>query len=166
MHLKLLSVSAACLTLLLPLAACNTSSGVPAAYQELEAADAKVDQVDAAMMISSYRAQYGLGPVVADKGLQRQAKALSEQLAKAGDRPANAAKASAKTAKSGVYMVSHTSAGYRRWAEAFSGWRHSPQHSAAMLDPKVTRIGLATTYNPSSKYKVFWGLVAAGPEGK
>ncbi len=61
-------------------------------------------------------------------------------------------------------VVTNVSAGYRRLAEAFSGWRDSPQHNAHMLDKRMTRMGIATAYAPGSKYKVFWSLVLAALE--
>lgn len=53
------------------------------------------------------------------------------------------------------------SAGYRTLAEAFSGWRDSPEHNAVMLAPGATRMGIATAYAPGSKYKVYWALLVA-----
>jgi hypothetical protein len=35
-----------------------------------------------------------------------------------------------------------------------------------MLNRGVTRIGIATAYAPASKYKVFWALILAGPNGR
>jgi hypothetical protein len=32
-----------------------------------------------------------------------------------------------------------------------------------MLNAGVTRMGIAATYAPGSKYKVFWALILAGP---
>ncbi len=48
-------------------------------------------------------------------------------------------------------------------AEAFSGWRESPQHDRTMLAPSATRLGIATAYAPGSKYKVYWALIVASP---
>ena len=53
------------------------------------------------------------------------------------------------------------SAGYHTLAEAFSGWRESAPHDATMLDPRATRMGIATAYAPGSKYKVYWALLTA-----
>ena len=53
------------------------------------------------------------------------------------------------------------SAGYRRMAEAFSGWRDSPQHDSVMRTPGATRMGIATAYAPGSKYQVYWALIVA-----
>ena len=53
------------------------------------------------------------------------------------------------------------SAGYRRLAEAFSGWRDSPQHDRVMKAPNATRMGIASAYAAGSKYQVYWALVVA-----
>ena len=61
--------------------------------------------------------------------------------------------------------VENISAGYHTLAEAFSGWRDSPPHRANMLNANVTKMGIAATYAPNTKYKVFWALVLAKPAG-
>ena len=57
------------------------------------------------------------------------------------------------------------SAGYHTLAEAFSGWRDSPPHRANMLQSGVTKMGIAASYAPNTKYKVFWALILAAPHG-
>ena len=57
--------------------------------------------------------------------------------------------------------VENISAGYHTLAEAFSGWRDSPPHKANMLKNGVTKLGIAATYAPNTKYKVFWTLILA-----
>jgi uncharacterized protein YkwD len=59
--------------------------------------------------------------------------------------------------------VENVSAGYHTMAEAFSGWRDSPPHKANMLKGGVTKLGIAASYAPDSKYKVFWTLILAQP---
>jgi uncharacterized protein YkwD len=49
-------------------------------------------------------------------------------------------------------------------AEAFSGWRDSPPHKANMLKSGVTKLGIAASYAPNTKYKVFWTLILASTE--
>jgi uncharacterized protein YkwD len=49
-------------------------------------------------------------------------------------------------------------------AEAFSGWRDSPPHRANMLQNGVTKMGIAASYAPNTKYKVFWTLILASTE--
>jgi uncharacterized protein YkwD len=57
--------------------------------------------------------------------------------------------------------VENVSAGYHTLAEAFSGWRDSPPHRANMLHTGVTKLGIAASYAPNTKYKVFWTLILA-----
>ena len=33
-----------------------------------------------------------------------------------------------------------------------------------MKDPEMSLMGIATAYNPNSKYKVYWALVLAQPD--
>ena len=60
--------------------------------------------------------------------------------------------------------VENISAGYHTLAEAFSGWRDSPPHRANMLKSGATKMGIAATYAPGSKYKVFWTMILAAPD--
>jgi uncharacterized protein YkwD len=60
--------------------------------------------------------------------------------------------------------VENVSAGYHTLAEAFSGWRDSPPHRANMLQMGVTKMGIAASYAPNTKYKVFWTLILASTE--
>src|SRR5436190_21220139 len=62
--------------------------------------------------------------------------------------------------------VENVSAGYHTLAEAFSGWRDSPPHRANMLKGDVTKLGIAASYAPSTKYKVFWTLILASTDAK
>jgi len=60
--------------------------------------------------------------------------------------------------------VENVSAGYHTLAEAFSGWRDSPPHKANMLKGGVTKLGIAASYAPNTKYKVFWTLILASSQ--
>jgi uncharacterized protein YkwD len=62
--------------------------------------------------------------------------------------------------------VENVGAGYHTLAEAFSGWRDSPSHRANMLKAGVTKLGIAASYAPNTKYKVFWTLILASTEVK
>lgn len=64
-----------------------------------------------------------------------------------------------------VRAAENIGAGYHTLAEAFSGWRDSPSHDKNMLLPGATRFGIATAFAPNSKYKVFWALILAEPDG-
>ena len=60
--------------------------------------------------------------------------------------------------------VENVSAGYHTLAEAFSGWRNSPPHRENMLKNGVAKMGIAASYAPNTKYKVFWTLILASTE--
>jgi uncharacterized protein YkwD len=60
--------------------------------------------------------------------------------------------------------VENVAAGYDNLADAFSGWRESPAHRANMLNPGVTKMGIAAVYAPASRFKVFWSLILAKPD--
>ncbi len=82
----------------------------------------------------------------------------------AADRPSSADAVKQRLAGAGIKAPAvNLSAGYHTMAEAFSGWRESPQHNRTMLAPGATRLGIATAYAPGSKYKVYWALILAGP---
>ncbi|WP_054785719.1 CAP domain-containing protein [Pseudovibrio denitrificans] len=151
------------------LSGCVSTEETPSYYQNLESHSAQIDASTVASMISSYRSQKDLPPVTVDPELMQVAQAQADGMARAED--VNATRKGdltlsvlMKNAGQGdVHAANNLSAGYRRWAEAFSGWRDSPKHNAVMLDAEGTRIGIATAYAPGSKYKVFWSLVVAGP---
>ena len=135
--------------------------GQPAFYRDLGSASAQVDTEQARAMISAYRLNAGLGALVLDPALVEAAK--REATAMAGsDKPAQADAVKARLAREGQPGAeANLSAGYRRLAEAFSGWRDSPQHDRVMKDTKAKRMGIATAYAPGSKYQVYWALIVA-----
>src|SRR5690606_492341 len=130
----------------------------------------KLDTAVAASMISGYRKNNGLGAVTIDPLLTQAAEAQSMAMAKRNKLDHDVAGALVKRVKATgfdpVVAVENISAGYHTLAEAFSGWRDSPPHRANMLHKGVTRIGIAATYAPNTKYKVFWTLILATPDGQ
>src|SRR6478735_3748280 len=147
------------------LSACSTppqrAAQTPSFYLPMARADATVDAAMARDMISAYRHNKGLGPLVVDPDLQAAAQAEARAMA-AADKPSSADAVKARLGSAGFRApAANLSAGYYTLAEAFSGWRESPQHNRVLLDPKATRIGIATAYAPNSKYKVYWVLAVA-----
>ena len=157
------------LTPALALAACADApvpvvqSGEPSMYRSLAEQGAQVDSDAARAMISLYRSNKGLGPVVVDPGLQRVAEAQARAMAADGKISHESHGTLTQRLDAAGYgkntAVENVSAGYHTLAEAFSGWRDSPPHNANMLAPKMRRMGIATAYAPGAKYKVFWALV-------
>lgn len=136
-------------------------TGQPSFYANLGNAGARVDVATARAMISAYRMNNGLAALTLDPALVQAAQAEADLMA-AADRPSSADLAKARLASRGLGRTEvNLSAGYRTLAEAFSGWRDSPQHDRVMKTPGATRMGIATAYAPGSKYQVYWALVVA-----
>jgi uncharacterized protein YkwD len=153
----------------LSLAACQSEtraprSQTPSFYASMARTDAAVDAAMARDMIGAYRGNKGLGPLTIDPDLQAAAQAEASAMA-AADKPSSADAFKGRLAAAGFAApAANLSAGYHTLAEAFSGWRESPQHNRVLLDPKAARIGIATAYAPNSKYKVYWALVVAADQ--
>ena len=140
----------------------------PAMYLNMADGGAKLDAAAAASMISLYRQNNGLGAVVVDPGLMKLAESQSSAMASHNkldhDVKAPLAKRLNASGYPATVAVENVSAGYHTLAEAFSGWRDSPPHRANMLKSGVTKLGIAASYAPNTKYKVFWTLILAASE--
>ena len=146
------------------------STEQPAFYVSMANASARLDPNVAASMISGYRQNNGLGAVQIDPLLMKAAEAQSDAMGSRNKLDHNVAGPLDKRIKAAGFdaskAVENVSAGYHTLAEAFSGWRDSPPHKANMLATGVTKMGIAATYVPNTKYKVFWTLILAAPDAR
>lgn len=137
-------------------------------YVNMAAPGARLDAGAAASMISQYRQNNGLAAVEVDPDLMRLAETQSQAMAAANKMDHDVKAPLAKRLNGSGYpatlAVENVSAGYHTLAEAFSGWRDSPPHRANMLKNGVTKLGIAASYAPNTKYKVFWTLIMATRE--
>ena len=138
----------------------------PAFYNNLELPTSRLDVQDAVQVISTYRVSKGLAPVRVDPELvilaQNHANAQA-RANKVGHEIGGTFAGRVKSLnKQRSVSVENVSAGYRSFAEAFSGWRDSKRHNANLLNKGVTRFGIAKAVNSKSKFKVFWTLVMTG----
>ncbi|HEU0151180.1 MAG TPA: CAP domain-containing protein [Bradyrhizobium sp.] len=163
--------AAVALFVTLLLAGCASEVAVvesPTMYADMSVAGAKLDAAAAATMISLYRQNNGLGAVQVDPELMRLAESQSQAMADKNkldhDVRAPLAKRLTGAGYEATIAVENVSAGYHTLAEAFSGWRDSPPHKANMLKNGVTKIGIAASYAPNTKYKVFWTMILAAPD--
>jgi uncharacterized protein YkwD len=140
----------------------------PTMYLSMANGGAKLDPEAAASMISLYRQNNSLGPVAVDPELMKLAEQQSQVMASRNkldhDVKAPLAKRLNASGYPATVAVENVSAGYHTMAEAFSGWRDSPPHRANMLKSGVTKLGIAASYAPNTKYKVFWTLILASSE--
>jgi len=137
-------------------------------YLNMANGGATLDAEAAASMISLYRQNNGLGGVVVDPELMKLAEAQSQAMASRNRLDHDVKAPLAQRLNASGYpaqlAVENVSAGYHTLAEAFSGWRDSPPHRANMLKGGVTKLGIAASYAPNTKYKVFWTLILASTE--
>jgi uncharacterized protein YkwD len=140
----------------------------PSMYASMASAGATLDSQAAASMLSLYRQNNGLGVVVVDPELMRLAESQSQAMASQNKLDHDVKGPLAKRLNASGYpatvAVENVSAGYHTLAEAFSGWRDSPPHRANMLKNGVTKLGIAASYAPNTKYKVFWTLILAASD--
>jgi uncharacterized protein YkwD len=152
--------------------ACSMTTKIPempSFYVNLSTPGSEVDSAAAASMISGYRQNNGRGPLTIDPVLTQIAKAHATEMAHktkvghdvgSGNLDVRARKAGYAYAR----IAENVAGGYQTLAEAFSGWRDSPDHKKNMLMPQATRMGIAVAQAPGYKYKVFWAMVVAEPE--
>ena len=140
----------------------------PSMYLSMADGGARLDPQAAASMISLYRQNNGLGAVVVDPELMKLAEAQSQTMASRNKLDHDVKAPLARRLNAAGYpasvAVENVSAGYHTLAEAFSGWRDSPPHRENMLKSGVTNLGIAASYAPNTKYKVFWTLILASAD--
>jgi uncharacterized protein YkwD len=155
-------------TLLLAGCAAEAPVATPAMYVNMAEPGARLDPATAASMISQYRENNGLSSVEVDPALiklaEQQSQAMASQNKLDHDVKAPLPKRLNASGYPATLAVENVSAGYHTLAEAFSGWRDSPPHKANMLKNGVTKLGIAASYAPNTKYKVFWTLILASTE--
>ena len=156
---------------LLVLGGCATEPPLtqqPSMYVSMADSGAKLDSQAAASMISQYRQNNGLGAVVIDPQLMSLAENQSQAMASRNkldhDVKAPLPQRLNSAGYPAILAVENVGAGYHTLAEAFSGWRDSPPHRTNMLKSGVTKMGIAASYAPNTKYKVFWTLIMAATE--
>ncbi|MEA2941306.1 MAG: hypothetical protein QOD09_1835 [Bradyrhizobium sp.] len=157
---------------LLMLAGCMSDSQPeqPTMYLSMANGGATLDPQAAASMISLYRQNNGLGKVMVDPDLMKLAETQSTAMASRNkldhDVKGPLTRRLGASGYPATVAVENVSAGYHTLAEAFSGWRDSPPHRANMLSRDVTKLGIAASYAPNTKYKVFWTLILASTDAK
>lgn len=146
---------AAALVAFAALAACSASSTLPQGLTaEMDRPGASLDRAEAMGLINQFRASRSATPLATDTALNAQAQELADNYASSGTAPSRPDNAT------GMLL----SAGYTSFAETFSGWRGVPADAQTIAEPLALRAGLATAYNPSSQYGVYWVLLLAGPD--
>lgn len=123
----------------------------PAFYADLARPGASFDEKTASEIINAYRARNGVGPLLWDPGLAREAQLTAERLAGRGDLSDGGGGVPAGMKRS-------VSGGYHTFADAFSGWRGSPVHDG-VLRAQGSRYAIAALAKPGSRHRVYWVML-------
>lgn len=148
-------------------AACSTGadSGGSLFRSPLSTQAGTVDAGEAANLISAYRKSHGLPPVAIDPTLMRIAAVHAQRMA-AADKMTHVLPGEGSFQQrlaAGGFQPSmaaeNVAAGQNSLADVLESWRKSPGHNANLLLPNVSKIGIALSIAPESRYKSYWSLV-------
>lgn len=123
------------------LALAAAPTGAPAAESD-PATPAALYSASLLQFINAYRSQHGLPTLEVARSLTRLAREHSHYMAEHGD--INHDQFDDRYARAGsMSCVENVGWNYPDARAQFEGWRQSPGHNAAMLDPKIHRSGIA-----------------------
>jgi uncharacterized protein YkwD len=157
---------ATALVALTVVAACSTGADSGSLFRSpLSTQAGTVDAGEAAALISAYRKSRGLPPVTVDPTLTRIAAAHARRMASA-DKMAHVLPGEGSFQQrlaAGGFQASmaaeNVAAGQKSLGDVLESWRKSPGHNANLLLPNVSKIGIALSIAPDSRYKTYWSLV-------
>jgi hypothetical protein len=153
----------AAIALGLGLAACSTGGGMRSVTP------IGVDAGRAAGLISSYRAQNGLGRVRVNSKLMAAASDYARAMGTRDKIGHTIGGSLPKRITAAGYdwgaAAENLGAGYSSLNDVISGWKASAGHRRNLLNPNVTEIGIAAVATPpGSKHRNYWALILAAPQ--
>lgn len=133
------------------LAACSSGrTGLsPGLSARMDVAGAELNRAEALGIVNNYRATQGLPALIQDPSLDAAAQSAVASYARTGR----------QTPKPEGTIEIRYSAGGATFAETFSGWRGSPEKSAALTDARAVRAGLAVIYDENTPYGIYWAMI-------
>lgn len=135
-----------------------------------EIREVPVDRQSAAAKLNAYRAQKGLHPVLLDPKLDEASRDMARIIAQNDSLSTRLHSASglSKRLDRADYRnyagAENLGAGYRDFDAAFAGWQGSKDHDKNLLNPYVTRFGIAKVERSDGKWRNFWVMILSRPE--
>ena len=153
----------AALALGLGLAACSMSGGMRSVKP------IGVDAGRAAGLISSYRAQNGLGRVRVNSRLMAAAADYARAMGTHDKIGHSIGGSLPKRVTAAGYdwgaAAENLGAGYSSLNDVIADWKASAGHRRVLLNPNVTEMGIAAVATPTgSKHRNYWALIMASPQ--
>lgn len=174
--MKLIALSRECilthlllLLLVASLAACGALPGRGDLDDKTVLTDQPVDKTQMLSLVNSYRQQNGLPALRHDPALDTVSQKMARHIAERDSMDTWAHSAfglSQRLDKAGYANYAGTEnlgAGYADLPAAFRGWQGSAGHNKNLLNPYVTRIGIARTNRNTGKWRNFWVMTLARP---
>ncbi len=157
------------LTAALALVACSALPGGGDLEDRTVLTDQTVDDSRMLDLLNSYRRQNGLAPLRHDPALDEVSQKMARHIAERDSMDTWAHSAfglSQRLDKAGYANYAgaeNLGAGYADLAAAFRGWQGSEGHDKNLLNPYVTRVGIARTNRNTGKWRNFWVMTLSRP---
>ncbi|TYC50411.1 CAP domain-containing protein [Rhodobacterales bacterium] len=159
----------ALMLLSLGLANCGALPGGGELEEKTVLTDQPVDKSQMLSLINSYREQNGLPPLKHDPALDAVSQKMARHIAQRDsmDTWAHSAFGLSQRLDKARYAnyagAENLGAGYADLTAAFSGWQGSAGHNKNLLNPYVTRVGIARTNRNTGKWRIFWVMTLSRP---
>lgn len=120
-------------------------------------------------MLNAYRAENGKPPLRHDERLDAVSADMSRHIAKRDsmDTWAHSAFGLSQRLEKAQYPnyagAENLGAGYASLQAAFAGWQGSKDHNKNLLNPYVTRVGIASVDRSNGKWRHFWVMTLSRP---
>ncbi len=151
------------------LSACSVVPGGGELEDRTVLTDQPVDKAQMLSMINNDRERHGLPALRHDSELDAVSQKMARHIAERDSMETWAHSAfglSQRLDKAGYAnsaAAENLGAGYADLAAAFAGWRGSEGHNKNLLNPYVTRVGVARTNRNTGKWRNFWVMTLARP---
>lgn len=128
-----------------------------------------VDQAQMLSMINTYRQANGLPALRHDPELDVVSQKMARHIAERDSMQTWAHSAFGlsqrldKASYANYAAAENLGAGYADLGAAFRGWQGSEGHNKNLLNPYVTRVGIARTNRNTGKWRNFWVMTLARP---
>ncbi|MTH96248.1 CAP domain-containing protein [Roseibium sp. RKSG952] len=151
------------------LSACSALPGGKDISSETVIARASVNDTQMLSMLNAYRQKHGLAPLKLDPRLNEVSADMAHHIAKRDSMKTWAHSAFGlsqrldKARYANYAGAENLGAGYATLPAAFSGWQGSADHNKNLLNPYVTRVGIARVNRSDGKWRNFWVMTLSRP---
>jgi uncharacterized protein YkwD len=151
------------------LSACSVLPGGSDLEDKTVLTDQPVDTSRMLTLLNGYRQQNGLPALRHDPALDAVSQKMARHIAERDSMDTWAHSAfglSQRLDKAGYAnyaAAENLGAGYADLPAAFRGWQGSSGHDKNLLNPYVTRVGIARTNRNTGKWRNFWTMTLARP---